>query len=172
MNATSSEPADLHRRIADLESRLAHVEDHLALMHIIASYGPAVDSGSPGRTADIWTSDGAYDVYPRALHGRADLESMVSGELHQGLIRAGAAHLQGAPHIVVEGDTATVTHYSQLVLRDAASDSFRIWRTGVNVWRFVRTASGWKAASRVNRQLDGSVEARELLRSAIDAEPE
>ena len=155
-------------RLAELERRLRRVEDELELIHLIAGYGPAVDSGSAEVTAAIWTEDGVYDVFPRVLHGRAELAAMVTGEMHQRLITGGAAHLQGPPHIVVDGDTATVTHYSQLVLRDAETDSFRVWRTGVNVWTFVRTADGWRATSRVNRQLDGTAEAREMLGAAVD----
>lgn len=157
---------EIDARLAALERRLERVEDELAIMRIIAAYGPAVDSGSPEATADMWCDDGIYDVFPRVLQGRAEIEAMVSGDLHQGLIGAGAAHLQGSPLISIDGDTATVTHYSQLALRDATTDSFRIWRTGVNVWTFVRTPAGWRATRRVNRQLDGTGEARELLRDA------
>jgi len=154
-------------RIADLEQRLREVEDHLALTRIIASYGPAVDSGSAGTTARLWTETGVYDTFPVVLSGRQELRGMVTGEMHQGLINAGAAHLMGPPHIVVDGDHAVVTHYSQLVLRDPPADGYRIWRTGVNRWEFARTDQGWQATSRVNRQLDGSEEARNLLAQAV-----
>lgn len=47
--ATAGDPAStLEDRMAALESRLAEAEDRLALMQLVASYGPAVDSGSPG----------------------------------------------------------------------------------------------------------------------------
>jgi hypothetical protein len=87
------------------------------------------------------------------------------------LIHSGAAHLQGLPHIEVNGDSAVVTAYSQLVLREEGSDSYRIWRTGVNRWEFCRTAEGWQVTQRINRQLDGGAEVRELLRDAIDVTP-
>ena len=59
-----------------------------------------------------------------------------------------------------------VTNYSQLVLSDPDTDGFRVWRTGVNRWELVRTGVGWRVHSRVNRQLDGSAEARDLLAHA------
>ncbi|RIJ71315.1 nuclear transport factor 2 family protein [Nakamurella silvestris] len=155
--------AALLARLEAVEARLRVAEDQLALSRIIASYGPAVDSGSAGTTADLWTEDGVYDTFPVVLHGRTDLSEMVTGELHQSLIQAGAAHLMGPPRIDLDGDRAVVTHYSQLVLRDEAGDGYRVWRTGVNRWEFLRTEQGWKATHRVNRQLDGSAEARELL---------
>lgn len=157
-----------HARPDDLERRLRRIEDELALMRIIASYGPAVDSGSAQPTAGIWTQDGIYDVFPQVLRGRTEIAEMVTGERHQGMINSGAAHLQGPPYISIDGDRATVTHYSQLVLRDADADSFRVWRTGVNIWTFVRTSDGWRAINRVNRQLDGTAEAREMLGAAVD----
>lgn len=158
---------DTDDRIDALERRLADVEDRLALMQIIASYGPAADSGSAESTADIWTEDGTYDTFPVVLDGHEDIAAMVAGELHQRLIQGGAAHLQGPPHIEIDGDQAVVTHYSQLLLRNNDDDSFRVWRTGVNRWEFARTAVGWKAVHRVNRQLDGSAEARALLAAAV-----
>jgi hypothetical protein len=154
--------------IADLRRRVQELEDRLALMQLIASYGPAVDSGSPEPAARLWTDDGVYDTYPAVLHGREEIAGMVTGEPHQRLIHSGAAHLQGLPHLRVDGDRAVATAYSQLVLRDEATDSYRIWRTGVNRWEFVRTPQGWQVTHRVNRQLDGGAEARELLRAAVD----
>lgn len=160
--------SDLATRLAALEQRVRDAEDRLALLQIIASYGPAVDSGSADVTAQIWTEDGVYDTFPVLLNGRAELTGMVNGPRHQKLIHEGAAHLQSLPHIAIDGDRATVTHYSQLVLRNPDDDSFRIWRTGVNRWEFVRTEHGWKATRRVNRQLDGTDEGRDLLAAAVE----
>ncbi|MEV0809913.1 nuclear transport factor 2 family protein [Micromonospora sp. NPDC050200] len=154
--------------ITNLQRRVQDLEDRLALMQIIASYGPAVDSGSPSPAARLWTENGVYDTYPAVLHGREAIADMVTGELHQQLIHSGAAHLQGLPHLEVDGDRAVATAYSQLVLRDEATDSYRVWRTGVNRWEFTRTPHGWQVTHRVNRQLDGSAEARDLLRAAVD----
>lgn len=165
-------PDDTDDRIAALELRLRAAEDRLALLQIVAGYGPAVDSGSPEATARIWTEDGTYDTFPTVLEGHDALTAMVAGERHQGLIHGGAAHLLGVPHIQIDGDAAVVTQYSQLVLRDEGGDGYRIWRTGVNRWQFVRTADGWKATHRVNRPLDGSPGARAVLAEAVDPEAE
>lgn len=158
---------DLTARLDAIEASLRLAQDRWDLSQIIASYGPAVDSGSDQAAAKIWAEDGVYDTFPTVLTGRAALGGMVRGELHQELIHAGAAHLQGIPHIEISGDTAVVTHYSQLVLKNPDEDTFRIWRTGVNRWEFVRTGDGWLATRRLNRQLDGSAEARDLLAQAV-----
>ncbi|WP_433220532.1 nuclear transport factor 2 family protein [Dactylosporangium sp. CS-047395] len=157
----------LEETVAQLQRRVGELEDRLALMQLLATYGPAVDSGAAEPAAGLWTDDGVYDVDPEVLRGRAAIAGMVTGEGHQRLIRAGAAHLQGLPHLQVDGDRAVATAYSQLVLRDEATDGFRVWRTGVNRWEFTRTPGGWQVTHRTNRQLNGAAEARELLYQAV-----
>ncbi|ASR36311.1 hypothetical protein BAY61_16305 [Prauserella marina] len=158
-------------RLAALERRLREAEDRLALLHIVASYGPAVDSGSAEVVAAMWTEDGSYDSDPAVFEGRREIAAMVLGTRHQGLIGSGAAHLLGIPHIALDGDEAVVTT-SQLVLRDKDGQGFRVARTGVNRWEFVRTSEGWKVRDRVNRQLDGGARGRALAASAVDPAPE
>ncbi|MEU3270266.1 nuclear transport factor 2 family protein [Saccharomonospora sp. NPDC006951] len=162
----------IETRLASLERRLREAEDRLALLHIVASYGPAVDSGSAEATAAIWTEDGCYDSDPAVFEGRRQIAEMVLGPRHQGLIGSGAAHLIGIPHIALDGDKAVVTTYSQLVLRDQDGPGFRVARTGVNRWEFVRTGEGWKVRDRVNRQLGGGAPARALAASAVNPAPE
>ena len=160
----------LEARRAPAERRHAAPQDQLARWRIVAGYGPAVDSGSAEVTAQMWTEDGVYDTYPVVLNGRDALRGMVNGERHQALIHAGAAHLMGQPHIVVDGDRAVVTNYSQLVLNAPDQNGYRIWRTGSNRWEFVRTDEGWKVTHRWNRQLDGTDEGRGILARAVDPE--
>ncbi|MEU7713243.1 nuclear transport factor 2 family protein [Micromonospora chalcea] len=160
----------LEARLEQAERRLATAEDQLALWRIVASYGPAVDSGSAEITAQLWTEDGVYDTFPVVLNGRDALRGMVNGERHQALINNGAAHLMGLPHIVVDGDRAVVTNYSQLVLSAPDQNGYRIWRTGSNRWEFTRTDEGWKVTHRWNRQLDGTDEGRDLLARAVESE--
>lgn len=162
--------SSLDARLERLEARLSAAEDHLALWQIVAAYGPAVDSGSAEVTAQMWTEDGVYDTFPVVLEGRDALRAMVHGERHQALIHSGAAHVIGVPHIVVDGDRAVVTNYSQLVLNAPDQNGYRIWRTGSNRWEFVRTTEGWKVTHRWNRQLDGTDEGRGLLARAVDPE--
>jgi hypothetical protein len=44
---------------------------------------------------------------------------------------------------------------------------FRIHRAGANVWELARTKDGWKVTRRKLRPLDGSQEARDLLRTTF-----
>jgi hypothetical protein len=51
------------------------------------------------------------------------------------------------------------------------STGFRIHRAGANVWELARTQDGWKVTRRTLRPLDGSEDARALLR-AVFAKPQ
>jgi hypothetical protein len=88
------------------------------------------------------------------------------------------AHFCGLPRIEIDGDTATVTSYLQIITphpttephevpNHGVSNGFRIHRVGANRWDLVRTPSGWKIKRRTLRPLDGSEPARELLRHAV-----
>jgi len=82
----------------------------------------------------------------------------------------GAAHvLGGVPHVVIDGDTAVATAYYHLHRR--ADDSFTVWRVTATRWELVRDDGTWRVARRVNRLLDGSSEARQLLADGIHREP-
>ena len=109
----------------------------------------------------------------------------VSSEVdaHAGAIAGGLAHFAGLPRIEIDGDTATVYSYLQIltphptaepheVPNHGTTKGFRIHRVGANRWDLVRTNSGWKIKQRTLRPLDGSEPARELLRGALrDFEP-
>jgi len=156
---------ELEDRIGQLEARLGALEDQVALYQLVASYGPAVDSGSAEEAAAIWVEDGTYDTIPRPLEGRDDIAAMVRSDGHQSLIHNGCAHVMALPHLRLDGDRAVATGYSRVYLRDG--DGFRVWRASSNRWEFVRTPEGWRATSRVNRALDGAEDARQILRDGV-----
>jgi len=160
-------------RLDDILRRLTALEDRAAIAQLIAGYGPSVDSGSAEETAALWTADGTYsfsirpgDDRTETLEGADGIRAMVEGEGHQGIIRGGAAHFLGPPHIVVEGDRATAVTYSLLIVRDDEGDRFVVARAGANDWQLVRTAAGWRVERRRQRLLDGTEAARAILREA------
>jgi hypothetical protein len=172
--------SDTETRLAALETRLRDLEDQVAIYQLMSAYGPLVDSGDAEATAALWIEDGVYDWGggPKSAEGtpmkegaagaaydRAAIADMVRGPYHQEIIQGGAGHVIGLPHIVIDGDTAIATSYSRLYRRDG--DNFRTWRVGANRWEFVRTAEGWRVKQRINRVLNGSAEARELLRAGV-----
>jgi ketosteroid isomerase-like protein len=154
--------SDIEATVQALAERVRVLEDQLAIYRLVASYGPAVDSGNADAVGRMWTEDGVYDVdTPGPLEGRASVSAMVAGKGHQSLIHGGAGHVMAMPVVTLDGDRAVATGYSRLYLRDG--DGFRVWRVAANRWELQRTADGWQVTNRVNRVLDGRADARELL---------
>jgi hypothetical protein len=175
---------DLEDRFRALEARTRNLEDHIQICQLITAYGPLVDSGDAEATADLWTADGTYDwgaanARPGApltegaegaARGRAAIADMVRGSYHQAIIRGGAAHVSGLPHVVLDGDRASAVSYSRLYRRDG--DNFRVWRVAANLWELARTPEGWRVTRRINRVLDGGEAPRALLRAGIPEKTE
>lgn len=151
-------------RLAALEQRLRRVEDELAISRLLASYGPLVDAGDADAVAGLWAEDGEYDVEGWHMRSRADVADMVRSPAHQGLIRGGSAHFLGPVHVDVDGDDAVAVCESILVRRSDDGGDYRVWRAGANRITLRRAASGWQIVQRTTRALDGSAEARALLR--------
>ena len=148
--------------MSGLEQRVEKMEKRLALYELLASYGPAVDSGSAEAVARLWADDGTYDFGDAVLTGRVGVEKMVHSRAHQELIDQGAAHLIGFPHVHIDGDHAVAVGYSQVArFQDGA---FELWRVSANRWELDWDGSEWKVKSRRAYLLDGREEARELLR--------
>lgn len=161
------DPAD----ILALSERVQRLEDYEQIRSLIASYGPAVDSGSADAVAELWAEDGSYAFQAggqmHSLEGRDAVRSMVRSAGHQNIITGGSAHFLGIPHIVVAGDKAVATGYSMLVRHhDAETAGFYIDRLSANRWELERGDNGWEVAIRTNLLLDGDEAARTLIARA------
>lgn len=154
-------------RLRALEARVAALEDQVALYHLISTYGPAVDTGSGAAAGALWAEDGVYEFDTSRLDGPEGISAMVAGDGHQGLIRQGCAHVLALPVVTVDGDEARATGYSRVYRH--VGDAYEVWRVSANHWEFRRTPAGWRVTRRVNRTIDGSPEARDILRRALDA---
>ncbi|MCM2251493.1 MAG: nuclear transport factor 2 family protein, partial [Ramlibacter sp.] len=77
-------------------------------------------------------------------------------------VRNGSAHACTAPHVVIEGDRATATHYGTLFTR--RDGQFVLVRLTASRWELRRfEGKGWRVMKRTNRLLDGSEPARRIL---------
>jgi SnoaL-like domain len=156
-------------RLAALEARVRVLEDHEALAQLVATCGPAVDSGSADAAAAIWFEDGVFDVAGIfELVGHEGIAGMVNGDGHQSLIRNGRAHVLTAPKLAVDGDDARGWNYAFNPRWDDESDRFWIARLSANEWTFRRGPDGWHVVRRTNVNLDGGEMAREVLRRAVE----
>jgi hypothetical protein len=157
---------ELAARLARLDARVAELEDELAVRRLIASYGPAVDSGDSTAAGALWTKDSVYDMDVGVLDGSAGVSEMVVGDHHQEIIGGGSAHNIGPALVRVSGDRAAALTYSQLFRADGKG-GFYIWRVAANRWDLVRTDGEWQIAGRFTRLLDGREDAREILRASV-----
>lgn len=153
-------------RLAALERRLAALEDERAIARLIASYGPLVDAGEAQAVAALWTAEGSYDVGDWTMSGHDELVAMVNSDAHRGIMARGACHFFGPPVIAVDGDDATATCHSIILLR-RESGGYHAWRAGVHLLTLRRTGAGWRIVTRVARQLDGSGAAFDLVAQGI-----
>jgi hypothetical protein len=152
-------------RLAALEERVGLLEDQVALYRLISTYGPAVDTGSSEVAGALWADDGYYQFDQSRLDGPEAIGAMVRGEGHQSLIHGGCGHVLALPVVEVHGDTARAAGYSRVYRHH--DGGYEVWRLSANYWEFRRTPEGWRVTSRVNRTLDGSPEARDLLRRIL-----
>jgi SnoaL-like domain len=163
-----------------LEDRIRAIEDRLEIYNLIASHPPSADTGGSEHIAACWVENGVFDrgetlSSPR---GRDALASQVRSPEHQAAIERGLAHFTGLPHVAIDGDSAVVTSYLQILVPQTQGDpvevpnhgsgrGFRVHRMTANRWEVVRTREGWKFKHRSTRQLDGSEPARKILQRAL-----
>jgi SnoaL-like domain len=160
-----------------IEDRLRAVEDKLAIYHLIASHPPSADTATFYREA--FTRDGTMDLAGgKSASGNEAIAAMVETPQHRAAIAGGLCHFAGLPRVTLNGDTAIAISYLQIITPQkgapemdvsghGTSTGFRIHRVGANRWELARTQDGWKVTRRTLRPLDGSEDARELLRQAI-----
>lgn len=162
-----------------IEARLREIEDRLEIYNLIASHPPSADTGADYYTRAVYVEDGSMDLGGgKGASGNEAIAAIVTTPEHQAAIAGGLAHFAGLPRIDIDGDTAVVTSYLQILTPDngaepvavpghGTSKGFRIHRVGANRWDLVRTADGWKIRRRTLRPLDRSEPARDLLRQAL-----
>lgn len=160
----------IEERLEALEARCRKAEDHLAILNLINSYGPLVDSATAEPAGELWEKGGGYNFTvpgggTKRLEAPDEIAGMYSWPGHLDLVNTGCAHLTATPKVTVDGDEAQAVGYSLVVLREG--ERWFIWRAAVNHWTFRRTPDGWRIAERFNRALDGSPESLETMRKVL-----
>jgi hypothetical protein len=149
-----------------LDQRVGELEDKLAILQVVAGYGPSMDGGAAREAGLLWTEDSWYDTdsSPAAAvpHGRAGIEGAAQRS-HEDPV--GLAHISHVPLIKIEGDRATVVNHSNTFEQDG--DGFRIGRVSSNRWDLVRVDGSWQIERRVNRLMNGSKESRDVFAEGV-----
>jgi len=165
-----------------LEQRIRAIEDRFAIYNLIASHPPSADTGAAAYAEAVYTEDGVFDrgAELSGATGNRALGALLQSEGHRAAIAGGLAHFTGLPHVTVDGDSAIVISYLQIltpkksgeaveVPNHGASRGYHIHRVVTNRWDLVRTEAGWKIKRRTIRLVDGSEPSREILRDALTA---
>jgi len=166
----------------DLEQRIRAIEDRFAIYNLIASHPPSADTGAAAYAEAVYTEDGVFDrgAELSGATGNRALGALLQSEGHRAAIAGGLAHFTGLPHVTVDGDSAIVISYLQIltpkksgeaveVPNHGASRGYHIHRVVTNRWDLVRTEAGWKIKRRTIRLVDGSEPSREILCDALKA---
>ena len=166
----------------DLERRIRAIEDRLAIYNLIAAHPPSADTGAAAYAEAVYTEDGVFDrgTELSGAAGNRALGALLQSEGHLAAIAGGLAHFTGLPYVTLDGDSAVVISYLQIltpkksgeaveVPNHGASRGYHIHRVVTNRWDLVRTQSGWKIKRRTIRLVDGSEPSREILRGALKA---
>lgn len=165
----------LETRLTAAETGLARAADELAVMRILASYSPRVDSGDAEGVAGLWTVDGVYDVDTGVLDGHTGIAEMVRSDGHQGLIAHGCGHVPSLPTVRIDGERAVATGYTQLVVRSSTPGRYTVVRLTANRWELERRGPvgaddrGWSVVLRTARAITDDGEGRDLLRRSGEA---
>src|SRR5271170_7140794 len=165
-----------------LEQRIRAIEDRLEIYNLIASHPPSADTGADRYAEATYTEDGVFDrgANLTGATGNKALAALLKSDGHQAAIAGGLAHFTGLPYVALDGDTAVVISYLQIltpkksgepieVPNHGASRGYHIHRVVTNRWELLRTASGWKIKRRTIRLVDGTEPSREVLRGALTA---
>ncbi len=153
---------DLSEQLEALRSRIGAIEDREQIRNAIAAYGPWVDCGDSAAAAGLWAADGRHDVGGMGVStGRDAIQALFDGEVHQGLIAGGAAHVLSPVRLEIDGDHATAIGYSCVfVWREGR---FTAERIAANRWALRREGERWLVTHRTNRLLNGTAEGRQVL---------
>ena len=162
---------DRETRLLEIEARLQKAEDHLAILNLLMSYGPLVDSATAEPAGALWVEGGGYsftlpDGGTKRLVAPDEIAGMYSWPGHLDLVNTGCAHLTATPKITVDGDAAQAVGYSVVILKEG--ERWFLWRAAVNHWALARTSEGWRIVERFNRALDGSPESHQTMQKVLE----
>lgn len=165
MSDVESRLQAIEAQLRDAEQRAQSAQDRLDIYQLVATYGPSVDSLNEESVRSLWTEDGVYDPGGDPYVGNDAVGKLIYGDIHQGYVTKGCAHVMSMPHIVIDGDKAVATGYSNVFVRNG--DHWIVQRASANRWELVRTPAGWKVKNRTNRMIRGEEKPRAILGSGM-----
>jgi len=149
----------IETRLAAVEAELRRQQDHGAIIQLIASYGPLVDTSDclerSHNLATMWTEDGTYDIGGVGVFQGREAIAELFADGHFDQVPEGVCHIIGLPCISLAGDEAVALNYT-CVMRCDGNGGFYPWRVSANRWELVRQEGGWLVHQRTNRLMTGN----------------
>jgi hypothetical protein len=98
-----------------LERRLRAIEDRLEIYNLIAGHPPSADTGNYAEA--VFTADAVFDRGPNlsGAVGNKAIGANLQSAGHQAAIAGGLVHFTSLPHLTINGDTAVVVSYLQIL---------------------------------------------------------
>ena len=160
--------------ISALTERVQALEDRLEITQLLMMHPMSIDSGAAEFWMSHWTEDSTMDRYQdperhsgdyAGTYGKATmLEEIKSPELAQ-LREDGLMHISTSPSILIDGDTASATNYTQLIGLEGTA--YRIRRVIVNRWELRREDGVWRISKRTMRPM-GHTESIAVMKGGLD----
>lgn len=160
--------------LEDLETRLKSVEDRLEITQLFLTHPLAIDAGEGEFWMSHWTEDSIFDrtfdpdkhsgSYQGSYGKPTMIEEINSPEL-EALRQGGLMHVNTSPSILIDGNVASATNYTQIITVE--DGGYRTRRIVANRWELRREAGRWMITKRVSRPM-GHKDTRGVMRSGLD----
>lgn len=133
-----------------VEQRLQAVEDRLAIYQLICGYACAVDGCNADAVGACYAEDGVYAVGDiETFAGRENIAAITRRPGHLNLVQAGCGHIATLPYIVLDGDRASATCHTMVVMN--GKDGYFVGRLSASRLELSRKSDGsWQIDHRQN----------------------
>jgi hypothetical protein len=122
-----------------------------------------VDGCNTEAVGEVYAEDGVHAVGDVGeFTGRASIAAIVRDPGHVALVRAGCAHVSTLPYLVLDGDRASATCHTMVIMH--TEKGFFVGRLSASRLELSRKSdSGWQINHRQNYLLDGAAAGPGLL---------
>lgn len=170
----TAEDKTINPMIAHLEVRIRALEDRAEIMQLLFMHPLAIDAGEGEYWMSNWTEDAVVDRLAdpdkhsgdfQGVYGKAPMLAEINSAELADLRKSGLMHVNSPPSILIDGDVASATSYTQLVVSDG--NGCRIRRAVVNRWELRRQSDRWMIAKRTIRAMAND-QSFSLMRGGLD----
>ena len=119
-----------------LERRIRAIEDRLEIYNLIAGHPPSADTGNTAYAEAVFTADAVFDRGPdlSGAVGNKAIGANLQSAGHQAAISGGLAHFTSLPHVTINGDTAVVVSYLQILTPRKSGETVEVPNHGGSRW--------------------------------------